>query len=471
MQKKSRSSAVITPSPQLQNVRSRSCVFATSAVAIAAILVFLLLGATRDRYAAVSLVRPVPEARMFSVQHRIGTSRDSRIFQAFLRAASADELVAHMWQLGSSLYDAVALFEDEDSSALILSHNISALKASVETLLLHTESCVALIQDAPRRKTCGEVLSCLLPSHAPTDSSKASHDAASVWAITIGSVFARGIALADYERLLDSDAGHTKHVAGAVGLLATMLDMFGDSQASACRDIDFASLSQDGQWVSRIPQVVYEGVSDQSLAHAPLSPFANFVVSTGLSLMHLRRRLAAMLEELIALHPSYAPLRLHYAAFLVLDMQREADSSTRSFIDKELEALAAGKREGVDNAHRSVLELLEGYATVSWYADRKGDEPNDALRRKLNAAAQRAARAASQLVERSATAECDAVVLAPFSLEEHAAWSSRLGHSPRPMLMSKPSVQKMLARLKAALGEGQTAERSALKALAEHCSI
>ncbi|GET93621.1 hypothetical protein, conserved [Leishmania tarentolae] len=88
------------------------------------------------------------------------------------------------------------------------------------------------------------------------------------------------------------------------------------------------------------------------------------------------RRVAATYEELIVLHPTYAPLRLHYAislVFLAMDTAADATAgSTRGLNDHAAKALKVIRNDRsklestyrhVDAAHGPVLTLLEVFLT------------------------------------------------------------------------------------------------------------
>ncbi|KAK7194015.1 hypothetical protein NESM_000313900 [Novymonas esmeraldas] len=87
------------------------------------------------------------------------------------------------------------------------------------------------------------------------------------------------------------------------------------------------------------------------------------------------RRVAATYEELIALHPAYAPLRLHYAiafSFLALDTAADASGRAEPLGEHTTKALGVLRRDReklrgththVDATHTSVLALLEVFLT------------------------------------------------------------------------------------------------------------
>ncbi|KAG5465107.1 hypothetical protein LSCM4_00559 [Leishmania orientalis] len=110
------------------------------------------------------------------------------------------------------------------------------------------------------------------------------------------------------------------------------------------------------------------------LGHVPLTK--HFCESSFSSWSAVARRVAATYEELIALNPSYAPLRLHYAisfAFLATDTAADVKVGDRQGLEdhaaKALKIIRADRSKlkstymHADMAHDLVLALLEAFLT------------------------------------------------------------------------------------------------------------
>ncbi|CAD2213109.1 hypothetical protein ADEAN_000054500 [Angomonas deanei] len=85
----------------------------------------------------------------------------------------------------------------------------------------------------------------------------------------------------------------------------------------------------------------------------------SFCQSSFSSLPAVHTREAALLEELIALYPKYAPLRLHYAVSLAFADYPVGSSVALGAVRRDKQSLKTGRYKHADGFHGSVLPLLE----------------------------------------------------------------------------------------------------------------
>ncbi|ESL11878.1 hypothetical protein TRSC58_00363 [Trypanosoma rangeli SC58] len=166
------------------------------------------------------------------------------------------------------------------------------------------------------------------------------------------------------------------------------------------------------------------------VAHMPLvecthyeksSRWEKFCDSGFSSLSGLEVRRAAILEELIVLHPDYAPLRLHYA--VALSMSRQAAKSVVVLELLERERSKLHTRTHVDPLHGAVLGLCEAFRSLLGKRGR--------------------AEMAVQVLEGLRQIDTCAQLLRPF----HAnlgSWRHRFSGQERPDVMDRRQARRLL---------------------------
>ncbi|RNF18487.1 uncharacterized protein Tco025E_04489 [Trypanosoma conorhini] len=165
-------------------------------------------------------------------------------------------------------------------------------------------------------------------------------------------------------------------------------------------------------------------------AHTPLVECAHYernsrwrkFCSSGFSSLNgLEVRRAAILEELIALHPDYAPLRLHYAVALSLGRQTAKSDVVLALLERERGKLHT--RTHVDPLHGALLGLCEVFRSSTGETER----------------AERAARALEGMRQIGTCAR----LLQPFHADMDS-WRHRFHGQDRPDVMDKRQARRLL---------------------------
>lgn len=276
----------------------------------------------------------------------VGAAEDSsaRTFQQFQSSQTPLEVAGVLQHLSAALFDINQAFEDEAPALLASKADVTKLVTTIERLVLYV--------------TRGEgglgAVSLLFPTNLPQQPTVAR------WAVGSAAVFAQGVALADYYRILERDKMYSSSLVAAIGTLHLLAT--GDGPKVA----DFSAA---------------EKLASSADAHPALLDHASyrlFVRSSMTSPELVLRRRASMFEELVALHPTFAPLRLHYIATVLFDLRsvtiggRNRYALVGELIDREKQA-GGGKRQGKDVGHDAILDVLQLYsASLASGEDSKG---------------------------------------------------------------------------------------------------
>ena len=233
--------------------------------------------------------------------------------------------------------------------------------------------------------------------------------------LVVGSLI-HSIILPDFYTVVEDDANHVKSVLIGITLL-------GELSALPGLDASCSLLT----------------------AHERFEMFDVFCTSSLVSRLAVLRRRTAMWEMAIALKPSMAPLRLHYAVSLVLGMNR-TNAASRDFLAQEI--AKAPRRTFQDSHHESLLGLLLAHCMLTEGETVTGDV------RKL------VARAAKELLT-SCRELSD-----PLSLDEKSAFLVAL-HVQRPPLFVSDAEWKTLARSIVGVSRKVVGDASVAEALRE----
>ncbi|RNF06594.1 hypothetical protein TraAM80_03864 [Trypanosoma rangeli] len=180
------------------------------------------------------------------------------------------------------------------------------------------------------------------------------------------------------------------------------------------------------------------------VAHMPLVECAHYEKSSrwkkfcgsGFSnLSGLEVRRAAILEELIALHPDYAPLRLHYA--VALSMSRQAAKSVVVLEVLERERSKLHTRTHVDPLHGAVLGLCEAFRSLVGKKER--------------------AETAVRVLEGLRQIDTCARLLRPFH-SNLGSWRHRFSGQERPDVMDRRQARRLLDAMTEILKENRMLE-------------
>ncbi|RHW67685.1 hypothetical protein DPX39_110082800 [Trypanosoma brucei equiperdum] len=158
-----------------------------------------------------------------------------------------------------------------------------------------------------------------------------------------------------------------------------------------------------------------------------------FCVSSFKNRTTLAIRRAAVLEELIALHPEYAPLRLHYAAAIALDRDVIQAHTVVTFITGEMEK--SSKRAYPDPLHAAMLRLLKAFV-LPFDSSPTPPSPSD-----LDSAAREALKGVDEI------GNCSNLIR-PFGAESNSSWNRRFRGVERPDVMDKWQAKELLKAMR-----------------------
>ncbi|CCD16076.1 unnamed protein product [Trypanosoma congolense IL3000] len=173
--------------------------------------------------------------------------------------------------------------------------------------------------------------------------------------------------------------------------------------------------------------------------HGKETQWLNFCVSSFETPSSLEVRRAAVLEEMIALFPEYAPLRLHYAVSLAMSHQLIGTDSVISLINSEREKLST--RAHIDPHHDSFLSLCKAFVLST--TNITSAAPNVTA---VNATdLQTVAHEAVKRLEEIAT--CNSL-FRPFASDGNSSWTAMFRNAGRPDVIDKWQAMKLLSTMK-----------------------
>jgi hypothetical protein len=299
----------------------------------------------------VYAVKILPEA-ITSLLDRIGDTTEA---VAEFSTSQSDKGFSQTLQLlSAALFDVNQVFEDEDPK-------LYQSKADVKRLVVTMQRLIAL---ANGDNAAGGRQSLLFPSDrddvAPLEPTVAR------WGVATATVFAQGVALADYHRILERDDLHSAALVAAMRSLERI-----STPGDGLEGIDFAGAEK----LLAAADEVHDDTEDNDKNNEILihhSMYRLFATSSMMSPEHALRRRTSMWEELIAIHPTYAPLRLHYIAAVLFDLEGDTLGSSGQnrygivgdLVDREKQAVVDGKRRGVDTTHGAILDVLKLHAAL-----------------------------------------------------------------------------------------------------------
>lgn len=339
----------------------------------------------------------------------VGNSFQSHEFQQFRLSQTPLELSRALFTLSTALYDIVARYEHEEASFIAARKDLSELVLSVEVLSSFA-ACGPAAFGSEKKKCDGllfaERTAVDVPSYA-------------LWNVASSAVFAHAVALPDYYQCIDRDEDALRWLSSAVNTLEWISSENGGAGA-----VDFMKAGQDGSFTT------------------PHDALRMFVTSSLISPAHAKRRRAAILEEMIAHLPAYAPLRLYYATAVVFGMERAAESSSRDFITRELQQFE--KRVAPDAAHKDLLTVMLGYVTSQ-------QKPLLVSAPDTRALLSQVAAALLSLTQGKVSEGprlCLSALTDPISVSEKSSWRGRLKGDRPVALMTISDARKILNALR-----------------------
>lgn len=370
---------------------------------------------------------------------RVATNDDD-VRAQFCATQSPTEVAEVLEHLSTALFDINQAFEDEDPDLYAAKSDVAKLVATVEGLV----TCI----------TGGSMLSA--PVKASTEPSLP------LWGVATATAFAQGVALADYYRILERDERHSGSIVDAMDTLWRI------SVSPSAIDFNGAEAA-----MTAAATAAKEDAADT--ATRVHSMFKLFATSSMMSAELALRRRTSMLEELIAIHSTLAPLRLHYIAAVLFDLHgatlgtggQSRFAVVADLIDREKQAISDGKRRGADVGNDALLDVLKLHAalmaaesaakgTATQY---KGTTSSSSLAElvALGFKAYQRIRSLGAGMEDGGSNACESFLMQPWTAntengrkDDVAVWSAVVG---RPKLLRQESRSALLSAASAAIAQ------------------
>lgn len=263
-----------------------------------------------------------------------------------MQQQSPESLAQTLSWLSVALFDVNQAFEGEDPQLYQAKDDVKRLVATIEQLTKFITKGESAI-----------LFPSLEGSDLPSRPTSVGH-----WELATATVFAQGVTLADYYRIVESDDRHSGALVSAMRTLERIT-----TAGDGLERMDFAGAAEK---MTTSDNNDDEGSEDLLKRHSMYRLFATSSMSSAAQCL---RRRTSMWEELIAIHPTFAPLRLHYIAAVLFDLEGDTIGSSGQsryaivgeLVDREKQAAAEGKRRGADAAHSSVLDILKLHAAAA----------------------------------------------------------------------------------------------------------